>query len=101
MELFKRIAALAGVILLLALYIATFVFAMLGNEWLPMLKVSIIASAIVPVFMWIVSYIAKLIKKYYSPEARKKTEDYYASQREEKFREAKDLADKTKSSSEE
>ena len=68
MELFKRIAALAGVILLLALYIATFVFAMLGNEWLPMLKVSIIASAIVPVFMWIVSYIAKLIKKYYSPE---------------------------------
>ena len=82
MEKLKRIAALCGVILLIVLYVLTLVFAMMGRDWMNALKVAIVLSVIVPVFIWIVGYIAKLLDKYFSPEARKKTSDYYNDIRE-------------------
>ena len=59
--------ALTGVILLLALYVFTLVLAFVGNaNTLPLLKASLYATIVVPVFIWAYSFIYKLLKKYYS-----------------------------------
>ena len=96
MDKLRRIAALCGVILLIVLYVLTLVFALMGKEWMSALKVAIVLSVVIPVFIWIVGYIAKLLDKYFSPEARKKTSDYYNDMKayeEKKAAEAAESAD--------
>ena len=50
----KRIAAWAGIIILVLLYISTLVLAIIGNDSsLPLFKLSIVMTVIVPVFLYI------------------------------------------------
>lgn len=63
MQKLKRIFALLGVILLLALYGSTLVFALMQNPNAGgMLMASIYCTIIVPVFLYAVLLVAKVIK---------------------------------------
>lgn len=67
MKKVKQILALAGVILLIALYAATVILAVIGNEnTLHLLKAAIYATVVVPVLLWAYSFIYKLLKNHYS-----------------------------------
>lgn len=63
----KRILAIAGVILLASLYIATLIFAMIGSEdsmnWF---RASIYATVVIPVLIWAYNMIYRLLKNHYS-----------------------------------
>ena len=64
----KRIMALAGVILIIALYVITLILAICGNEnTLNLLTASLFATVIVPVLIWVYTFIYRLLEKYYSP----------------------------------
>lgn len=63
MKKVKQILALAGVILLAALYISTLVLALIGSATaLNLLKVAIYATIVVPVLLWAYSFIYRLLK---------------------------------------
>ena len=67
MKKVKQILALAGVILLIALYAATVILAVIGNEnTLHLLKAAIYATVVVPVLLWAYSFIYKSLKNHYS-----------------------------------
>lgn len=60
----KRILALVGVILLLAMYGSTMVFAIIDNsDSMMMFKASIAATIIIPVLLWTYTLVFKLVKK--------------------------------------
>jgi hypothetical protein len=64
MEKVKRILALVGVILLLAMYGSTLVFAIIDNsDSMSMFKASIAATIIIPVLLWAYTLVFKLVKK--------------------------------------
>lgn len=64
MQKIKRILALAGVVLLAGLYIATLLCAILAKEnFMQMLMASLYASVIIPVLMWAYSLIYRLVHK--------------------------------------
>lgn len=67
MKKIKRILAIAGVILLALLYIATLIFAMIGSEdamnWF---RASIYATVVIPVLIWAYNMIYRLLKNHYS-----------------------------------
>ena len=60
----KQILAIIGIIIIAALYITTLLLAILGNEqtdkWF---TVSIAATILVPLLMWIYSWLYKLLKR--------------------------------------
>ena len=58
----KRILALAGVILLVLLYLSTLIFALLGKEFLNWLMAAIIATIVIPVLIWAYGFIYRLLK---------------------------------------
>ncbi|MCR5666595.1 MAG: hypothetical protein K6G01_07165 [Eubacterium sp.] len=63
----RQICALIGVILLVALYASTLVFALIDSaDAFAMLKISIYATVIIPVLIWAMGMIARLLKKKYS-----------------------------------
>lgn len=63
----KRILALLGCIILLALYVSTLVFALIGSEnAINCFRASIYATIVVPVLVWAYTLIYRLLKKYYS-----------------------------------
>lgn len=63
----KQICALIGVILLVALYLSTLIFALMEHEnSMAFLKASIYATVIIPVLIWAMGMIARLLKKHYS-----------------------------------
>ena len=62
MKKFKRIFALAGVILLCALYASTLLFAFIDRS-LDLLKASIAATIILPVFLYAAMLFHRLSKK--------------------------------------
>lgn len=69
MKKMKRIIALLGVILLLALYISTIVLACIGSEnALNLLRAAIYATIVVPVLLWAYSFIYKLLRNNNSQE---------------------------------
>lgn len=75
MKKVKQVIAMIGVIALLALYISTIVLACIGSEEaLTLLKAAIYATIVLPVLLWAYSFIYKLLKNNYSPDARKKSE---------------------------
>ena len=64
MKKVKRILALVGVILILALYGSTLFFAIMDkSETMSMFKASVAATIIIPVLLWAYSFIFKLVKK--------------------------------------
>lgn len=72
----RRILAIAGIGILLALYITTLLLAIFGNEnthsWF---MACICATVIVPVLMWVYQWLYKLLKKEVSDSRRSQTED--------------------------
>lgn len=63
----KQICALIGVILLAALYLSTLIFALMDHEnSMAFLKASIYATVIIPVLIWAMGMVARLLKKHYS-----------------------------------
>ena len=61
----KQILAIIGVVLLVALYVSTLVFALIGSDLATnCLKASIYATVVVPVLIWAYSFIYKLLKKH-------------------------------------
>lgn len=64
MKRFRRIFALGGVIVLLALYIATLVFALLGTPWAGKCFIaSAFATILIPVILWVYLWIAKVLDR--------------------------------------
>ena len=64
MKKLKQICAIKGIILLVALYVSTLVFAIIDDPaTMNMLKASIMATVIIPVFIWILGRIADKLKK--------------------------------------
>ena len=64
MKKVKRILALIGVILLLAMYGSTLFFAIIDNsDSMMMFKASIAATIIIPVLLWAYTLVFKLVKK--------------------------------------
>lgn len=58
----KRVLALIGAILLVALYLSTLVFALMGKEFLNLLMASIAATVVIPVLIWVYSFVYRLLK---------------------------------------
>ena len=74
MKKIKQILAILGVLLLLGLYITTFVMALTDNtETMQLFKASLFATFVVPVLMWVYSLIYKLANK------NSKSKDFKAS----------------------
>lgn len=60
----KRIFAILGVILLLALYVFTFIMALTDNtSTMRMLEASVLATIIIPVLIWTYTFIYRLLNK--------------------------------------
>lgn len=71
MKKIRRVLAMLGVLLILALYVITIVLAFVGNaHTLPLLKASLIATVVVPVLIWTYTFIYNLLKKYYGPDSQ-------------------------------
>lgn len=77
----KRIMALAGIIILVGLYITTLLLAIFGNEntqsWF---MACIAATVIVPIMLWVYSWLYKRLKKDVSDS---RTEERLEDQSEE------------------
>lgn len=59
----QRVLAILGIILLLRLYLSTLIFALMGKDFFPLFMASLFSSFVLPVFLWIYSFIYKLVKK--------------------------------------
>lgn len=67
MKKVKQILAIAGCILLAALYISTLVFALIGSEnAMKFFWVSVYATVVVPVLIWAYTMVYRLLKNHYS-----------------------------------
>lgn len=67
MKKIKQILAISGCILLIALYVSTLVFALIGSsDAMNLFRASIYATIVVPVLIWAYSFIYRLLKKHYS-----------------------------------
>ena len=76
MKKVKRILALVGVILLVAMYGSTLVFAIIDNsDSMMMFKASIAATIIIPVILWSYTLVFKLVKKDDEPQDLEDTEE--------------------------
>lgn len=63
MKTLRRILAIIGIILLLALYGSTLVFALIGNpDSMLLFRAAVIATIIVPVLLWAYTFIYRLLK---------------------------------------
>ncbi len=63
MKTVRRILAIIGIILLLALYGSTLVFALIGNpDSMLLFRAAVIATIIVPVLLWAYTFIYRLLK---------------------------------------
>lgn len=75
MKKMKQIVAILGVILLLGLYVLTFVMAIIDpTETMQYFMASVVATVMIPALMWIYMYIYKLIKKNNDDESEPKQE---------------------------
>ena len=60
----KRIFAILGVILIVALYVITFIMAITDNtSTMRMFEAAVIATIIIPTLMWIYAFIYRLLNK--------------------------------------
>lgn len=71
MKKIKQILALIGVILLVSLYVVTLICAITDNiGTMRMFTASVVATVIIPVLLWIYTFIYKLLKDHYGPDSR-------------------------------
>lgn len=64
MKKIKQVLAIIGVILLVALYLTTLVFAITDNSGtMDLFFASIVATILIPVLLWAYTFIYHLIKK--------------------------------------
>ena len=64
----KQILAIIGVILLVALYVTTLIFAITDNTGtMSMFVASVVATVVIPVLIWAYTFIFKLLKMHYGP----------------------------------
>ena len=69
MKKLKQIFAILGIVLLVGLYVLTFVFAIIDNpNTLHLLSASIIATIIIPAELWIIGIFIRLSSPTNSPE---------------------------------
>lgn len=74
MKKIKRILALLGVAVLIALYLSTLFCALSASEnFMNMLMASVYATVIIPVLLWAYSFIYRLVKKGDDDESQKQT----------------------------
>lgn len=60
----RRIMAIIGIIILVALYLLTFIFALIDTPWASKLfTASAFATVLVPLILWIYLWIAKVLSK--------------------------------------
>ncbi len=60
----RRIFALAGVVLLVVMYLSTLVFSLIGGELaMTWFKASILCTIIVPIYLYIFTAVYKWLKK--------------------------------------
>ncbi|MDE5782191.1 MAG: hypothetical protein K2I03_12075 [Lachnospiraceae bacterium] len=65
MKKFKQIVAIIGVVALLSLYIVSFMLAILGNaDSAKLFNASVYATIAIPIFIWIMIWVAKLLNKF-------------------------------------
>ena len=63
MKKFRQILAILGIIILIGMYLATIVCALSANEnFMGMLMASIYASVVIPVLIWALTFLYKLVK---------------------------------------
>lgn len=78
MKKVKQVLALVGVILLVSLYIITVICAVTDNSGtMRMFTASIVATVVIPVLIWVYTFIYKLLKDHYGPDSRR--EDSHSS----------------------
>ena len=69
MKKVKRICAVIGIIVLLGLYIAAFVFAIIDDpNSMNYFLAAIVATVIVPALLWAMQYVYDILNKYYRPK---------------------------------
>jgi amino acid transporter len=69
MKKVKRILALVGVILLVALYLATIVCALWGSDnYMDLLMASVFATVVIPVLLWAYGFLYRLLRKDDDPK---------------------------------
>ena len=60
----RQLLAILGIVILVGMYVATLVCALSGSEnFMSMLMASIYASAVIPVLIWALTFLYKLMKK--------------------------------------
>ena len=66
----KQILAIIGVILLVALYVTTLIFAITDNTGtMSMFGASVVATVVITVLIWAYTFIIRLLKKPYGPDS--------------------------------
>lgn len=59
----RQILAILGVILLVGLYLATLILAVLGKNFFPLFMAALFASMALPILIWLYGFIYKWVKK--------------------------------------
>lgn len=59
----RQILAILGVILLVGLYLATLILAILGKNFFPLFMAALFASMALPILIWLYGFIYKWVKK--------------------------------------
>ena len=68
MKKIRRILAVIGIILLLGLYAAAFIFAIIDDpNSMNYFLAAVVATVIVPALLWAYTFVYNILKKYYGP----------------------------------
>ena len=59
----RQILAILGIVLLVGLYLATLILAILGKNFFPLFMASLFASMALPMLIWLYGFIYKRVKK--------------------------------------
>ncbi len=59
----RQILAILGIVLLVGLYLATLVLALLGKNFFPLFMAALFASMALPILIWLYGFIYKWVKK--------------------------------------
>ena len=65
----RRILAMAGVVLLLGLYLITLILACLGKDFFPMFMAPLFSTLAIPVLIWLYGMVYRWLKRDSSPES--------------------------------
>jgi uncharacterized protein YpmB len=76
MKTVKRILAIIGIILLLALYGSTLIFALIGDpKSMLLFRAAVIMTVIIPVLIWAYTFVYKLLKDLSKEDLEDSEED--------------------------